>query len=158
METPLRFTLVRDLPGIERTFGHWMLDDPWSWVFDTLEPGIEDVGAPRILPGFYTMVPHGWGPDPSTKYRETWALEGPGIARQPLGGSEIQSALRGCPRSAVLVHALNLDEQTRACIGPGLERGVLNGEPAILKSAQALDKLRKIIGGPHIAYLRILEG
>lgn len=158
MPEPIRFTLVRDPIGIDRTFGHWMLDDPWTWVFDTLEPGGVDVGAPLAPPGFYAMVPHGWGQDATTKYRETWALEGAGVARQPLGGNAHQSAIRGCPRSAILVHALNLDEQTEGCIGPGLKRGMLNGEPAILQSAPALDKLRAIIGGPHIAYLRILEG
>lgn len=158
MSEPKRFTLVRDPRGVDRTFGHWMLDDPWTWLFETLEPGGADIRHPLMPPGFKILVPHGWEPGATVKYTRTWAVVGASTSAQPLGGSEAAGALRGVPHSAALLHPGNLDDHTLMCILPGLSRGMLSNEPAVLSSGPALDKLRETIGGPHVAYLRILEG
>ena len=139
-----RLILIREKPDTDRTFGAIYYRD--RFVCHTLEPGDLDKLAPRVPPGFYHLTPHGWGPNSVVKFRETWALNGETVSHQ---------AEAGIPRSAVLLHAGNIDDQTRGCILPGLGRGVVNGEPAVTQSKAAMEELRDIIGNGQ-AYLTIV--
>jgi hypothetical protein len=71
------------------------------------------------------------------RFRQTWALVGRDVSHFPEPG---------VARSAVLLHAGNVDEQTRGCILVGMRRGEINGEPAVLDSRAAMDALRDLIG------------
>jgi hypothetical protein len=129
-----RLILLREKPEAERTFGslHWGT----RLLCHTLEPGLNDVKAPRVDPGWYLCVPHGWEPS-ELRYKETWALVGHGVSHQEEPG---------IPRCAVLFHHGNLDRNTKGCILVGMRRGVLEGEPAVLDSKTAMNELRDLIG------------
>lgn len=142
-----RFTLLREPAGDERTFGS--LFKGTAFVCHTLEPGDKDTSAPRVDPGFYLLEPHGWAPDAGVRFKQTWALVGRDVAHFPEPG---------VARSAVLFHAGNRDEDTHGCILVGMDRGVLGGEPAVLDSRAAMERLRDLIGGGRAAYLTIVEG
>ncbi len=129
-----RLTLLRDKPEAERTFG--VLMHGQLVLCQTMEPGDEDTMAPRVAPGWYRCEPHGWGAE-AVRYKQTWALVGHDVSHFPEPGVK---------RSAVLLHAGNLDEHTRGCILVGMRRGELNGEPALLDSRVAMDALRDLIG------------
>ncbi len=139
-----RLILIREESGPDRTFGSIFWRD--RFVCHTLEPGDNDTLAPRVPPGFYHLTPHGWAPDSPVKFKDTWALNGEIVSAQPEAG---------VPRAAVLIHAGNIDDQTRGCILPGLGRGVVNGEPAVTQSKAAMEELRDIIGNGQ-AYLTIM--
>ena len=48
-------------------------------------------------------------------------------------------------RSAILIHWGNTDNNTSGCVLAGLEFGVINGRMAILRSKEAIEKLRKAL-------------
>lgn len=127
-------TLLRDRPGPERTMG--VLMNGQMILCQTMEPGDADTKAPRVPPGWYRCEPHGWGSE-AVRFRQTWALVGQTVSHLPEPG---------VPRSAVLIHPGNRDEQTRGCILVGMRRGELGGEPAVLDSRVAMDALRDLIG------------
>jgi len=141
-----RLLLKRDAPGPDRTMGALFCGT--NWLADTMEPGDADTTHPRVEPGFYLLEPHGWEPASVLKHKRTWALVGRDVSHQPEAG---------CSRSAVLFHEGNLDEHTLGCILVGLSRGVLAGEPAVLRSREAMTKLRDLIG-PNMADLVIMGG
>ena len=76
-----------------------------------------------IPEGDYQCRPHN-----GSKYKETWEV-------QDVDG-----------RSAILIHIGNTEEDTKGCILPGITKGSLNGERAVLGSRIAMEKLRDIIG------------
>lgn len=57
---------------------------------------------------------------------------------------------------ADLVHWGNLDENTKGCIVIGRARGMLNGEPAVLDSVRAVNRMREIVG-PRAFEIEIKE-
>lgn len=140
-----RLTLLRETPQDERTFG--VLMHGQLVLCRTMEPGEKDLGAPRVAPGWYRCEPHGWGPE-AVRFRQTWALVGRDVSHFPEPG---------VPRSAILIHAGNTDEQTLGCILVGMRRGELNGEPALLESRVAMEALRNLIGNDPFG-LSIIEG
>lgn len=147
-----RFTLVREEPEAERTFGRLFMlrsNGASEIVCETLEPGDADVKAPRVPPGFYLLEPHGWAPDSVVRFRQTWALVGHDVSHFPEPGVR---------RSAILFHAGNRDRDTRGCILVGMTRGVVGGEPGVLDSRVAMERLRDLIGGGRPAYLTIAGG
>lgn len=130
-----RFTLIRDRGDAERTFG--VMFNGQMTICQTLEPT-----KLRVPPGFYLLEPHN-GP----KFKDTWALIGENVSHQKE---------EGVARAAVLLHAGNRDEDSRGCILVGLSRGELGGEPAVLQSNAAMERLRDTIG-PRVAYLVIID-
>ena len=137
-----RLRLRRTRFDPDRTEGE-LLDEDGERLCYTLEPGWSDTDFPKVDAGFYHSVRHG-----SRKYGQTWALEGVDVTHWQTPG---------IARSAVLLHRGNVDEETRGCILPGLKRGKLNGEPAVLRSKDAMDVLRTEIGDAEF-YLTIVEG
>ena len=130
-----RLILLREKPEVDRTQGvlHWGS----RFVAFTMEPGTADTDAPRVAPGWYMCEPHGWDPGSAVRYKETYALVGHDVSHYPEAG---------VARSAILIHAGNVDDHTRGCILLGLRRGELSGEPAVLDSKAALEALRDLVG------------
>lgn len=141
-----RLTLLRDKPEAERTMGILLLGT--SLVCQTMEPGDADLEAPRVAPGFYILERHGWEPDSGARFSNTWALVGHDVSHFPEPGVR---------RSAILLHAGNLDEHTRGCILVGMARDRMGDEPALLRSRDAMDRLRDLIGTKPAA-ITIMEG
>jgi len=130
-----RLILLREGDEPERTHGRLFIGS--NFLCYTMEPGTADRGHLRVEPGFYFCEPHGWEPDSPVRFRQTWALVGDGVSHQP----EI-----GVPRSAVLWHGGVRDEHTTGCILVGALRGFSNGEPALLDSKSAMERMRDLIG------------
>lgn len=143
----IRFKLKRDKADAERCFGKLYLYG--KLICETMEPGDEDVKAPRLPAGFYHCTPHGWEAKTKLTYKKTWALNGLDVSRQP----EI-----GVKRAAVLFHSGARDEHTLGCILTGVGRGESKGEPGLLNAyiGEAMDRLRKIVGN-NAFYLTIEE-
>ena len=112
-----------------------------------MEPGDLDTEFPRVKPGRYDLEPHGWEKDARVKFQRVWALVGNGVTHWAEPGSE---------RSTVLVHWGNFDGSTRGCVLVGKGKGVLNGEPALLRSREAIDFLRNRFGRSKLS-LTIME-
>ena len=138
-----RLTLTRRWYEDERTLGE--LHCGSEFVAFTMEPGKADTDAPRVPVGFYALERHD---EPGFRYRDTWALVGRDVSHQPVPG---------IPRSAVLFHAGNRDEETRGCILLGLRIGRLEDETAVMESRVAMGRLRKFLGVAD-AYLEIRGG
>lgn len=141
-----RLILIREKPEPDRCFGALFQRD--RFIAHTLEPGDLDTKAPRLPAGFYHLTPHGWEPDTPVRYRQTWALNGATVSHQ---------AEPGVPRSAVLIHAGNVDDETLGCILLGLGRGLVKGEMGVTQSRAAVDALRDLVGH-NSAYLTIMGG
>ncbi len=138
-----RFILTRRWFEDERTIGELWCEG--EWVAFTMEPGFADVDAPRVKFGFYHLVRHDLQ---EYKFRDTWALVGEGVSHQPE---------EGIPRSAVLFHKGNWDEDTVGCILLGMTISHMNGETATRASGDAMDRLRSFLGSAD-AYLTIEGG
>lgn len=129
-----RFTVLRDRPDRDRTMGRWLLGDR-VW-FHTIEPGESDLDFPRIGPGLYRARPWEWRSGSAARFPRTWVLEGPRVSFTKRAGF----------RWPILVHWGNFDEETKGCIVIGMRRGMLRGEPVVLESVRAVNRLREIVG------------
>jgi hypothetical protein len=126
----LRLILRRRWLDPEQTVGELYFENVrFCYV---LEPGWADTEYPNVDPGFYHCVR-----TTSNKFGETWTLEGLDTTRFPTPGIR---------RSAILIHPGNVDEETRGCLLPGLRRGTIAGEPAVLESAKAFGQLEQLTG------------
>lgn len=115
----------------DRTIGE-LYEHGGEFIAFTMEPGWNDKEFPHIDAGEYQLEPHS-GP----AFKDTWALVGPGVSHYKTPG---------VLRSAILLHAGNLDEETKGCILVGLGIGRLKGETAVISSQSAMSVLRKVIG------------
>lgn len=143
-DTAYRFLLQREPAQPDRTMGAWMLDGV-RW-FHTIEPGDADRDFPRIGPGLYRARPWEWRAGSTARFPRTWVLEGPGVSFTKRPGF----------RWPILVHWGNLDENTKGCIVIGMARGMLKGEPAVLDSVRAVNRMREIVG-PRAFEIEIKE-
>jgi hypothetical protein len=139
-----RLTLIREPQKPQWTNGVLLVGS--TFVCHTMEPGSEDAVSPIIDPGFYLLEPHGWEPETQLKFKRTWALVGQDVSHQPEAGTR---------RAAILLHAGNVDAQTRGCILVGISRSVSGS--CLIESRVALEKLRDIIGNDE-AFLTIIRG
>lgn len=114
------------------TFGVW-LDAHKRPMFVTLEDEWLDnaIGKSCVPDGVYICEPF-----ISEKFGDVWEL-------QPTE-----------PRTAILIHAGNTNEDTRGCILPGKMFGKLGADYAVLDSRVALESLRRI-ESEHTFVLRI---
>ena len=60
-------------------------------------------------------------------------------------------------RAGILIHSANLARQLQGCIAPGLNRGVLQGEPAVLNSVLAIAFLESQLPKKFILEIRSLK-
>lgn len=142
---PKRLDLWREKPESDWTIGRLVCGT--ADLGPTLEPGYDDRTKPRVPSGFYHCTPHGWEPGTTLSFKQTWALNGWDVARQPE---------KGVPRSAVVFHGGARDEHTAGCIlrGATIARG--GAEPVLSGSGEAMDRMRELIGNRDF-YLRIHE-
>lgn len=111
-----------------RTRGHIVLPDGTN--LHTLEEPWKNnqTGVSCVPPGTYPVVPHGWEANAGTKFKKVWRLE------------------KTAPRVAILIHAGNTVDDIEGCILLGLGTGILAGKDAVVRSKDAVDLFRKIIG------------
>jgi hypothetical protein len=88
--------------------------------------------------GLYTLLPHH-----SVHFPNTYALVNhqKGVYYQP--GDMPNGQKWG--RSAILMHVGNRVRDVIGCIAVGLEAGLLDGEPAVLKSTLAMRQLDTLL-------------
>lgn len=137
----MNLTLTRDSDDGARTFGElaWAddqvilqtLERPWIPVDES--PGGHPLTSCVPL-GVYALVLHDTPAHP-----QTWALVNHelGVYHEP---GDIPAGATG--RTACLIHSANVVGQLAGCIGVGLTRGALNGEPDINSSVAAFNELK----------------
>jgi hypothetical protein len=85
-----------------------------------------------------------WAPvlHDTARHPETWALVNPalGIYHEP---GDIPVGVEG--RFACLIHQANLVSELAGCIGVGLSRSTLDGEPDITSSVAAFQELKNAV-------------
>lgn len=139
----LRLTLTRAPSQQQHTFGVLSNSLTGAVYCETMEPGTNDREFPRVPTGFYALEPHS---SQKEWIGETWALVGENVAHFPTLGVD---------RFAILIHPGNVDDDTLGCIIPGMRRGIVNNESAVVQSRVAMDLLREKISTHERAYLTI---
>lgn len=139
----MRLILSRSTSDEHRTLGN--LYAP-GITFATIErpwlPSPEGPGGMRrqscVPCGAYILQPHH-----SKNFPNTYALVNPdlGVWYQPY---EIPVGQKW-GRSAILIHVGNRVRNVIGCIAIGKEHGEIGGEPAVLRSTQAMRELDKIL-------------
>jgi hypothetical protein len=141
----MNLMLLRDPDDGVRTFG------TLSWSDDQIElQTLERAWIPAgdgspgghhltscVPRGTYELVLHD-----TLKHPQTWALVNPdlGVYHEL---NDIPSGKTG--RVASLIHSANLVHQLEGCIGVGLSRSTLNGEPDISSSVAAFERLKAAV-------------
>lgn len=106
-------------------------------TFHSMElPWKENAKDISCIPGgTYSLIPY-----ESPRHGSTWRLHNPalnvwGFARfGPVGA-----------RTEIEIHTGNLVSESKGCLLVGLSNGQLNGEPAVIDSLSALERLRALI-------------
>lgn len=106
-----------------------------SW--QTIErPWVNNTKGVSCVPvGTYRLEKHD-----SEAHPATWALVNP-----DLGVIHYPSASLPNARTACLIHPANLAMELRGCIAPGLTRGTLHGQPAVLSSKVAFAQIQGLL-------------
>jgi hypothetical protein len=140
----MKLTLIRDPSDGVRTFG------TLSWSDDQVElqtlerPWIPSIAGPgghaqtSCVPlGVYELVLHD-----SAAHPKTWALVNPalGVYHQP---GDVPTGQTG--RTECLIHTANTIAQLAGCIGVGMTRSLLNGEPDVASSVAAFTALKEAV-------------
>ena len=141
----MNLTLIRDEFGSTFTRGVLQADGltlqtielSW-WPAADGSPGGHSLTS-CVPPGAYELRLHS-----SAKHPRTWALHNPvlGVYAEP---GDIPPGLSYTPRTDCLIHPDNVTATLEGCIGPGLTRGTLNGEPAVLSSVEAFAQLQAVL-------------
>jgi hypothetical protein len=138
----MNLLLQREASGDDHTYGVLRVD---GLVLQTIErpwiPAPDHVGGANGIScvpfGFYHLVLHD-----TELHPETWALVNPSLGVWHLPG-DIPVGVQG--RSAVLIHPANVASELLGCIAPGMERGTLNGQAAVLQSRLAFAKIKALV-------------
>lgn len=151
----MELSLVRDaLATVGQTFG--LLYVPAQEPIQTIErPWVPSPsqacgtnGISCIPPGRYALEPHD-----SEAHPQTWALVNHDLGVYHLPGD----VPAGCgSRTAVLLHTANCAYELRGCIAPGLQRGTIDGHPAVLRSKDAFDLIKSAVPWTAGHYLTIV--
>lgn len=103
-------------------------------------------GQSCVPDGLYRLVPHH-----SAKFPFSYAL-----VNETLGVyHDFRPVAQSWGRTAILVHSANRAGELLGCIAPGMRRGMLAGQMAVLDSVAAMDKLRAILGREEEHYVQI---
>lgn len=155
----VNLVLTRDAgPAPERTFGVLVvagalalqsLERPWVPAPDGAPCGHPETSC--LPAGTYDMVLHS---TPDHPY--TWALVNPLLNVYHEPGDAPPDV--GTCRSACLIHSANLVEQLAGCVGVGLARSLLGGEPDIASSAAAFARLKSAVPWVNGHTLTIAQG
>lgn len=139
----MNLTLTRTFQDATRTLGELTVSGE---IFATIErPWIDGPNGPGGKPrescvpkGIYKLIPHH-----SANFPNTYALinKALGVYYQP--GEMPAGQTWG--RSAILMHVANRVRDVIGCIGVGKEQGEIGGEPAVLRSTQAMKEMDKIL-------------
>lgn len=125
----MNITIVRGNKYAETTMGMMYIEGNPISLF-TLERAWKD-NHPQdscIPIGTYTCIPHNWEENPTMKFSRVWE-----VTHVP-------------NREAILIHSGNTFKDIHGCVLVGLESGHLEGVPAVLRSREAINILRKEIG------------
>lgn len=153
----MNLRLVRDSATGNPNFGTLTVDEVPDLKLDDIElPWVPDpAGAPGGKPdsscvpvGTYRLVKHS-----SPKHPQTWALVNPalGVYHAPADGPPGS-------RNECLIHPYNVVSEALGCVGPGLTRGTLNGQPAVLSSGAAFARLQAAVPWTNDHELTITNG
>lgn len=116
-------------------------------------------GGQRHLDGKESCVPDGeykLSPHNGARFKNVYRLANPdlGVWDMP---DQVPSPYYG--RSAVLIHSGNTTDDIIGCILVGMLHGRLDGKHAVLRSGEALDTLRAVLGrAPHTLTIRPTAG
>jgi hypothetical protein len=154
-------TLLRDAnPAPQRTFGelHWAdeqiilqtLELPWVPAPDGSPGGHPDTSCVPL--GTYALVLHDTPAHPHTFALVNSTL---GVYHEP---GDVPADLGYVPRTACLLHSANLVAQLAGCVGVGLSRSMLNGEPDIADSVNAFNELMAAVPWVNGHTLTITQG
>lgn len=130
----MQLHLTRDVHGAAHTYGVLAFD---RYVFQTIElPWLDNKhGVSCVSIGTYQLFKHD-----SEAHPKTWALVNP-----DLGVIHFPDPAHPAFRVACLLHSANWAFQLQGCIGVGVTRGVLQGQPAILRSREALAQIQALV-------------
>lgn len=106
------------------------------WVENPDGPG----GVLRVscIPeGVYRVLPHN-----SLRFPGTYVLENPALCVY----CDARPAGQGWGRTAILIHSGNVVRDVIGCIAVGRKPGILYGQPAVLRSLDAMSLLREKLG------------
>jgi hypothetical protein len=133
----LTVTLQRTSDNGKRTRGILTVG---SQTFYTLEEPWKDnrKGISCIPHGTYRVVPHGWEVDSKVKFKRSYRL------------------LNTAPRVAILIHTGNTTDDIEGCILVGMAEGTLAKRDAVLRSVEAMNILRRLIGNNE--FIIIIRG
>ena len=108
---------VGELVGLGKKV--YTLEDPWR----------NNTRMVSCIPvGTYNVVPHGWEPDSTVRFKRTYRL------------------LNVPGRTAILIHAGNSHADTHGCILLGFGLTIDQGLTTLTESRAAVDLLRQTIG------------
>jgi hypothetical protein len=126
------------------------LERPWIPAPDGSPGGHPDTSCVPV--GVYQLVLHD-----TPKHPQTWALVNHdlGVWHDP---NMVPDELKGHVRAECLIHSANLVHQLKGCIGVGMDRSLLNGEPDIADSVNAFNTLKAAVPWTEGHVLTILGG